>query len=492
MNIAAGGHPALKFALTEASLGLLKRLARDGGAAKFWRQRKVSKVDLYLGGERSRPPAPEGLLRDMALLLSAFGGVRLSLAGFPYCFLGENLIRSEYLVRNRETPGAFKAASCSRCAFAGRCAGFPSDYRDFIADRGAELAVPDRPIEVMVEVEARCQFGCRYCFNQNTFAPGSARPGKHASSGLSQAAVKGIVDQLAAWGVPRMRFTGGEPLLRTDLAELMDYAVERGVAVWINTNGYQLRDRGLAKAVCRRADNVLVSLRGWDAESDAAESRHPGSFEASCAGARALRAAGLKTLRVGVCATRSVIRNLDRVCETVKALGADRLEFYRPVAVDGKAPEADAADLKILVDKLTDYRRAGELNAYIANPLPFCFYDADKVSEVSLGAVLGEGNSRFAVDPRGFCKPGYYMNVNMGSCGDLRAAWASPFSRAIRGQELLPERCAGCFYAGKCRGGSRHAAWQAFGDHRAPDPLATFMPEGRGKRNGDAPRGKTL
>lgn len=474
MTTAAGGNSALKLVMTGTGLGFLKSLGSGGGGPEFWRKRGVSKVDLYLNREGSRLPDPAALFRDLEPALASFSRLRLRLCGFPYCFLGGNIVRREYLVSNREKRGVFKATFCRGCRFDRVCAGFPEAYRGYVAGRGGSLAIPDRPVEVMIEVEARCQFSCHYCFNQNTFAAGNTPSDRNGVAGLPGAAVRQIVDQLAAWGVPRLRFTGGEPLMREDLPGLIDYALGKGVAVWINTNGYRLSGRGQAKQLCGRVENILISLRGWDAESDSRESHAAGSFEASCAAARALRAGGLKTLRIGVCATRNIIRNIDRVCEVVKGLGADRLEFYRPVVIRGKEQELDASDLKVLVDKLEAYQLAGDVNAYIANPLPFCFYDADKVSRVSLGAVLGEGNSRFAVDPRGFCKPGYYMDVNMGDCRDLRAAWDGPFSRAIRGQEFLPERCAGCFYAGKCRGGSRHAAWRAYGDYHAPDPLATF------------------
>jgi len=466
--------PALVFVLTQAGLGFLKRLAQEGGGAAFWRRRGVSKVDLYLHREGSRPPDLENLLQNMNQVLASFAGMRLRLCGFPYCLLRENILRYEYLVANRETPGTFKPPFCSGCRFDRRCAGFPPAYKDSLLICGGKLAIPDRPVEILIEAETRCQFNCHFCFNQNTFAPDNTPAARNLMPALSGDAVKNIIDQISQWGVPKARFTGGEPLLRRDLLPLMDYAVDKGVGVWINTNGYQLRDQRLVRSVCARAENILISLRGWDSDSDYGESHIRGSFELSCEAARALRASGLKTLRIGICATKSIIRNLDRLYEVVKGLAADRLEFYRPVVLHGKEHELDAADLKILVDKLLDYQQAGDVNAYIANPLPFCFYEADKVNRVSLGAILGEGNNRFAVDPRGFCKPIYYMDVNMGDCRDLRAAWDSPFSRAIRNQELLPERCADCFYIGKCRGGSRHAARQAFGDYRAPDPLATF------------------
>lgn len=432
MKIHAAEPRIVALALTGAGLGFMRALAKEGKAEGFWRARGVERADLRFASGGRLPP-PEDLVRDLGVVLSAFSGTRLRLRGFPYCLLGEGLIRNEYLVDNSGVPAGFKPDFCFSCAFYGRCPGFPAEYAAYAAGRGAGLAVPDRPIEVMLEAESRCQFSCRYCFNRNTFAPRGAR----TDAFLSGATIKRIIDQLAAWGVPRVRFTGGEPLMREDLPELMDYARASGLAVWVNSNGYRLAGPGSAAGL-------------------------------------ALRAAGLKTLRIGVCATRGVIRNLDRVIEAVKGLRADRLEFYRPVAVPGGESRSGADDLRVLVDKLLEHRAAGGINAYIANPLPFCFYNTDKVNRVALGAVLGEGNSRFAVDPRGFCKPGYYMEVNMGDCGDLRAAWNSPFSRAVRGQKFLPEGCAGCFYSGKCRGGSRHAAFLAYGDYRAPDPLASY------------------
>jgi MoaA/NifB/PqqE/SkfB family radical SAM enzyme len=411
----------------------------------------------------------------MSQILASFAGTRLRLNGFPYCFLGKDLLRHEYMVANGgRRPGAFKASFCSVCVFNPRCTGFPAAYSGCAEIRSGNMAIPDRPVEVLIEVETGCQFDCHFCFNQNTFAPENTPAARRRVPSLGTGTIKNIFDQMAEWGVRRARFTGGEPLLRGDLLPLMDYACEKGISVWLNTNGYRLCDPKLAGSVSARADNILLSLRGWDPESDCAESHVRDSFQAACAAARALRASGLKTLRIGTCATKSVIENLDLLYEVVKSLAANRWEFYRPVAIRGREPEIDAGDLKVLVDRLLDYQRAGDVDAYIANPLPFCFYDAEKVNMVSLGAILGEGNNRFIVDPSGACRPGYYMDVVTGESRDLRAAWDGPFSRAIRNLELLPSGCAGCFYAGKCRGGSRHAAKQAFGDYRAPDPLATF------------------
>lgn len=475
MNEAKDGARVLKFALTGTFLSFLKGLAGAGRAGDFWRSRGIRRADICLGLPGSSPAPLGELLRAMAPLLGSLEGARIRLRGVPFCLLGEHLLRHEYLLDNGGGPGRFRAPFCGACSFSRRCAGFPEEYRAEVL-AGPDLSVADKPIEVMAEVESRCLFSCPYCFNRGTFASGRGE-GAGPPPELSAEAVKDIIRQLAGWGVPRMRFTGGEPMLREDLPELMRFAADNGVKVWVNTNGHGLDDGRRAARLCALTDNVLVSLRGWDAASDAGESGAGGSFEQSCGAARALRAAGLKTLRLGVCATGRIVRNIDRLGEVLKGLAPDRVEFYRPVPSAGGKEEATRAELRILADKLLEWRAAGGLNAYIANPLPFCFYDEDKVSLVALGAVLGEGNARFAVDPRGFCKPAYYMDVDMGDYRDLKAAWNSPFSRSARALEFLPESCAGCFYAGKCRGGSRHAARLASGDWRAPDPLSRAAAE---------------
>ena len=465
----------IEYVLTPASFGFLVRLAQDGSNDGFWRRRGVRQVDVFLQRGGSEPPDPEALLRDIDRVLGSFGETRLRLRNFPYCLLRENFFRYEYAVSNRSESGTVKPPLCSACKFTSGCAGLPTAYAALPQDGPAGIAaIPDRPLEIMIEVEPRCQMSCRLCFNQGTFAPDRSSAAQARLPTLTAGAIRGILDQMSGWGVPQVRFTGGEPLLRPDLAELMDYARERDIRVWVNTNGYSLQARPQAQALCARTDNVLLSLRGWDEQSDSGQSQVRDSFESTCAAARTLRACGLKTLRIGTYLTNTLIENIDKMRDVVAGLQAQRWELYRPVAFSGRAPEVDAEHLRALVDRLLDYRRTGAVNAFIANPLPFCFYDAERVSRVSLGAIMGEGNNRFVVDPRGFCKPIYYMDVDLGDSRDLRAAWDSPFSRAVRNLELLPSGCAGCFYMGKCRGGSRHAARQAFGDYRAPDPLATF------------------
>ena len=78
------------------------------------------------------------------------------------------------------------------------------------------------------------------------------------------------------------------------------------------------------------------------------------------------------------------------------------------------------------------------------------------------------------VDPRGFVKPHYFNNKNLGDLKDIMSAWDHEYMKKIRNLEFLPFGCRECSYKFKCRGGSRYEANLKYGSYRAPDPLANF------------------
>ncbi len=93
------------------------------------------------------------------------------------------------------------------------------------------------------------------------------------------------------------------------------------------------------------------------------------------------------------------------------------------------------------------------------------------LNSFSLGAIYDDGHSRFVIDPRGFAKPHYFIDENIGDPLDPLACWHHPFMEKMRNLEFLPFECENCIYKLKCRGGSRFSAKMAFGEFDKPDPL---------------------
>ena len=130
-------------------------------------------------------------------------------------------------------------------------------------------------------------------------------------------------------------------------------------------------------------------------------------------------------------------------------------------------------EIKKLINGIIKIRnRTGKIVA-LANALPFCALpDPNKANSAGRGALFDDGHSRMVIDPRGFVKPHYFIDKNVGDPLDMIGAWNHPFMRRMRDLELLPAGCRECNYRFKCRGGSRFEAFNAYGKWDAPDPLA--------------------
>ena len=82
-----------------------------------------------------------------------------------------------------------------------------------------------------------------------------------------------------------------------------------------------------------------------------------------------------------------------------------------------------------------------------------------------------DGHIRYAIDPRGFAKPDYYIDKNIGNPLDIKGCWEHPFMKKMRNLKFVPRKCKDCKYLIKCRGGSRFSAKIINGSYCAEDPL---------------------
>jgi radical SAM protein with 4Fe4S-binding SPASM domain len=333
---------------------------------------------------------------------------------------------------------------------------------------------PDLPIEVMIEIEPRCNFYCAFCFNKISFAKQGRQKIKFFSTGY----VKKIIKQIKKAGIQNVRFTGGEPLLRPDILEILKYAKDSGFKeVRLNTNG-SLIDKKLAVRLVEYVDNFLLPLESFTAEKEAQISGFKNSFVLKLEALHWLELAGAKTIRLGTVVTKRAIGDLEQIAAIVAQQPVSRWELYRPIPMGDEQFLIDTNDAEILVEKLSALANkfAGKQSYYIANALPFCSVkNPDRMNHFSgWGAFLDGGYTRFVIDPRGFAKPHYFSDENIGDPLNPLACWSHPFMQKMRNLEFLPDKCTACQFKNKCRGGSRFAAKTIFGDYRAPDPLANF------------------
>lgn len=144
--------------------------------------------------------------------------------------------------------------------------------------------IPRLPLDGKLDLTYRCNNTCRHCW---LWLPPEASEGRDE---LSLAEIRRIVDEARAMGCRSWGLSGGEPMLRPDFGEILDYITRKSAFYSLNTNG-TLITPALARLLARRG-RKMVALYGATAEVHDRVTRNPGSFEATMRGMAYLREAG--------------------------------------------------------------------------------------------------------------------------------------------------------------------------------------------------------
>ena len=154
--------------------------------------------------------------------------------------------------------------------------------------------------------------------------------GKRDPRELSTQQCKDIIDELERMQVFYVNIGGGEPTVRSDFWELVDYATEHHVGVKFSTNGVRIDEAVAAKLAASDYVDVQISLDGATAEINDAV-RGPGSFAMAIRALENLSAAGFKDAKISVVVTRHNVDQLDDFKALADRYGATlRITRLRP------------------------------------------------------------------------------------------------------------------------------------------------------------------
>jgi radical SAM protein with 4Fe4S-binding SPASM domain len=185
------------------------------------------------------------------------------------------------------------------------------------------------PRYVLWDSTRRCNLKCSHC--------GAAS--EQYGHELTTAQVRALIDELAALRVDMFAVTGGEPLLRPDLLDLLDYAHHAGLKTGIATNGF-LIDAGKALALQQAsATSVQVSLDGL-ASTHSRVRGHPQAFDRALSAIGDLLGAGIPLVSAATTVTPQNLDELDGLRQLLDRSGVHlwRLGVVMPI---GRARQAD-------------------------------------------------------------------------------------------------------------------------------------------------------
>ncbi len=186
----------------------------------------------------------------------------------------------------------------------------------------------DAPICLTWELTYACNLACIHCLSSS---------GRRDPRELSTAEAKTIIDQLRALQVFYVNIGGGEPTIRTDFFELIDYATAGEVGVKFSTNGSRINVHTARRLAAMDYTDIQISLDGANPTTNDAV-RGEGSFATAIAAMDHLAAADFGSFKISVVVTRHNIGQLDEFVGLANRYGAElRLTRLRP---SGRAVES--------------------------------------------------------------------------------------------------------------------------------------------------------
>ena len=179
----------------------------------------------------------------------------------------------------------------------------------------------DAPICLTWELTYACNLACVHCLSSS---------GKRDPRELSTRQCKDIIDELERMQVFYVNIGGGEPTVRPDFWELVDYATAHHVGVKFSTNGVRITPEVAARLAASDYVDVQISLDGATAEVNDAV-RGAGSFAMAVRALENLAAAGFRDAKISVVVTRHNVGQLDEFAALASRYGATlRITRLRP------------------------------------------------------------------------------------------------------------------------------------------------------------------
>src|SRR5246500_1786366 len=170
----------------------------------------------------------------------------------------------------------------------------------------------DAPICLTWELTYACNLSCVHCLSSS----GRRDPGE-----LSTAECKRVIDELERMQVFYVNIGGGEPTVRPDFWELVDYATSHQVGVKFSTNGVKIDEQAARRLAASDYVDVQISLDGATAQVNDAV-RGAGSYATARWAMDHLRAAGFAGFKLSVMMTRHNIGQLDELKALADSYGA--------------------------------------------------------------------------------------------------------------------------------------------------------------------------
>lgn len=334
------------------------------------------------------------------------------------------------------------------------------------------------PKTFVLELTPRCNHRCLYCYT--VWGAPTLSPHRHDQE-MSTGELKNIITKLQdETPLESIALSGGEPLLRDDLPEILSFLKDRGITPLVITNGTLLTPERVAATMV--GGNYEVTLLSYQSEIHDRLAGRKGAWNEALEGLANIRQARGNLVAVFV-ATKINYMDLFKTAELAIALGANALVYNRInlgahniLHSEQLLPTPDMIHENL--DMLESLGKTYSLPIAISVVIEPCVVDITKYEYLRFSwCPLAGEDSYFTIDPTGNIRICNHSPVVLGNIKETRFSdiyYHHAYVRKFR--ETWPRECLTCNHELKevCRGGCKAAGEQCYGTMERVDPFVTL------------------
>jgi len=356
------------------------------------------------------------------------------------------------------------------------------------AEHRAGFTYDHAPTLIYWEMTQSCELACVHC----RATAMARRDPQELTTGEAQ----GLLRQIASFHgrpQPHLVITGGDPLQRPDLFELIDYARTLGLSVSATPAGTaSLTEMVIDQFKLAGVSSLALSLDGSTPDLHDAFRGVEGSFQWTMGGAKAIIDRGIP-LQINTMVTERTLPDLPAIHQVIRDMGITRWALFFLIATGRGSSLAQVSPQasERLLNWLWEINRARDTSFVIKTTEAHHYRriavqrmqrhmpESDIFSTpVGRGFGIRDGNGIVFVSHRGEVYPSGFLPLSAGSIREqslVEIYRDSALFRKLRDAEQLTGKCGDCSFRIIC-GGSRARAYAATGDPMASDPLCVYQP----------------
>jgi AdoMet-dependent heme synthase len=346
------------------------------------------------------------------------------------------------------------------------------------------------PLVVSWNLTRKCNLKCSHCYINAT--------SEELNGELNTDESKRLIDQIAEVSRPLLILSGGEPLLRNDVYELIQYGTEKGLRMGLGSNGGLIDTKSARKLKEAGVKTVSISIDSPIAQQHDEFRGVAGSWSKAINAIKALRDNNV-LVQVNTTLTQQNYNQIDEIMSLAEEIGVENFHLFFLVPTGRGAKMADISPT-MYEDMITN--TFAKTSKHKLNVRPSCAPQFMRIAkDMGLdmrqwirGCIAGSYYCR--VYPNGDITPCPYLPIKLGNVREqtFKQIWfKSPIFKALRNPDSLKGKCGVCDYRQLCGGcrarayglssdfidycGDLHEPGELKGDYLTEDPWCVYQPK---------------